>query len=447
MNKRRGRPASYVRDRDGRPVVGLSFHKSSGRYYTTHERPPTYFGHDLDVAIMSFRAREAGGKTVVLPAPKPMIQDRGDREASIAEGWITRAAAERLIPWPEAIDEAAIWTWVRRQIIANPRRVAQQVGIPAVAYLADLRPPEPSLTLREVESNYFARRKPMNKIASADQRRHWTEFARIVGAKTVRDITREDIEKYHEQVWKQAKKRKWSSSSIRHRLDAPKTMLRASLKRGRDVEQLRRVIDLMALFERPSAPATDPHPMSRNDLHALLDAASVKMRTAILLALNVAAYPSEVVGIKKAELDLKAKSYVGRRHKTGITRIAVLWDRTVAAVREYMQAEPHDGDALFLNAVGAGLTARSLTQQFRDLRERAGLGRDVRFDGIRDGAYTAAIDGGATIDEARMLAGHKVGIADHYLLRKPSLVAAACAAIEAHYFGPRIAGDAEATVA
>jgi integrase len=194
----------------------------------------------------------------------------------------------------------------------------------------------------------------------------------------------------------------------------------------------------MAIFERPAAPATDPRPLSRDDLHVLLDAAVVKMRAAILLALNVAAYPSEVVGIKKSELDLDAKHYVGRRNKTGITRIAVLWDRTVKAVREYMQAEPHDGETLFVNAVGAELTQRSLTQQFRDLRRRTGLGDEVRFDSLRDGAYTAAIEGGATIDEARMLAGHRVGIPDHYLRRKPSMVAAACKAIEDFYF------DAEA---
>lgn len=47
----------------------------------------------------------------------------------------------------------------------------------------------------------------------------------------------------------------------------------------------------------------------------------------------------------------------------------------------------------------------------------------------------AAIEGGADITKARLLAGHKVGISDHYIKRNPKMVEDVCIAIEKHYFG------------
>ena len=55
---RRGRPAQYVKGRDGKPVVGLSLHKPSGTYYATHTKPRTYFGKDFDHAHFLFRQWE-----------------------------------------------------------------------------------------------------------------------------------------------------------------------------------------------------------------------------------------------------------------------------------------------------------------------------------------------------------------------------------------------------
>ena len=58
----------------------------------------------------------------------------------------------------------------------------------------------------------------------------------------------------------------------------------------------------------------------------------------------------------------------------------------------------------------------------------------ITFDTIRDGAYTAAIEAGADLTQAKLLAGHKVGMLDHYIRRNPKMVADCCSAIEAHYF-------------
>ena len=55
---------------------------------------------------------------------------------------------------------------------------------------------------------------------------------------------------------------------------------------------------------------------------------------------------------------------------------------------------------------------------------------------IRDGAYTAAVQKkGVQFEHARILAGHRTGMSDHYIKRDPEMVADACRAIEERYFG------------
>lgn len=54
---------------------------------------------------------------------------------------------------------------------------------------------------------------------------------------------------------------------------------------------------------------------------------------------------------------------------------------------------------------------------------------------VRDGAYSAAIQGGASETIAKILAGHKIsGMNDAYIKRNPMMVADAVKAIEKHYF-------------
>ena len=71
------------------------------------------------------------------------------------------------------------------------------------------------------------------------------------------------------------------------------------------------------------------------------------------------------------------------------------------------------------------------------MRTAAGVSDGVKVSDIRDGAYTAAIEGGADATHAMLLAGHATGMRDAYVRRNPRMVADACAAIERSYFGDR----------
>ena len=74
---------------------------------------------------------------------------------------------------------------------------------------------------------------------------------------------------------------------------------------------------------------------------------------------------------------------------------------------------------------------------FTRLRSKAGLPETVKAEHIRDGAYTAASANEKEEDlgKSRILAGHKVGISDKYIMRHPEIVAGVCKQVEKAYFG------------
>ncbi len=437
MSRGRGRPPKYVIGRDKRPIVGLSREKPSGRYYATHSQPRPYFGTDLDQAVMKFRlwqAHQDGGHTILLSSLQPLIP-KVIQEECIAEGWITREGAEKLVPWPADVPEDAFYAQCRELILKNPARFAERVGIPEIGFLQDLKPPENPLSLSKIGQLYLGKKRQITAPWKRKQARFWEEFRQAVAAKVVREIEAEDVQRYHDKVWAEAEQRDLSPTYLTHRFQAVRTILRHALKHGRDQAQIRRVLDLTAIFELPRKNGTNPRPIRREDFHRLLEVSSPKWKAVLLLSLNAALYPSEVADVRKDNIDLDAQTMTMRRGKTGVARIACLWDRTVRAIREYLATEPHGSEFLFVSAHGVAYSGNHVSRNFRRRRREACLPEDVSFDQIRDGSYTSAVESGCNLTEAKALAGHRVGIADHYLLRRPDLVRKACEAIEAAYFG------------
>ena len=115
----------------------------------------------------------------------------------------------------------------------------------------------------------------------------------------------------------------------------------------------------------------------------------------------------------------------------------MLWDLTIRAVRAFMKDSPNKSTWLFLNEAGSRCQARNIANAYRHLRTEVDLPDSVLFAQIRDGAYTAAIEGGADALQAEMLVGHRTGIKDAYLRRKPEMVETACKAVQKYYFPRR----------
>lgn len=142
----------------------------------------------------------------------------------------------------------------------------------------------------------------------------------------------------------------------------------------------------------------------------------------------------EVCGLLWDDFNVEAGTYAAIRGKTRrkrIPRAAVLWPQTLEALKKL----PRKGQYVFVSTHGTRYNKNTRVNDFRDLRKGAGLGDDVTFDSIRDGAYTAAVRG-AEEKWARVLAGHRSpGLQDNYVLRNPEAVRPACDAVYKAYFG------------
>jgi integrase len=190
-------------------------------------------------------------------------------------------------------------------------------------------------------------------------------------------------------------------------------------------------------LDRPEKRGFKPRPISREDFLKLLETVEgePKWKAMFLLALNAAMYPGEVAGVKKEDIDLKKGTLSMERGKTGVPRVAMLWQRTLDAIREYQETIPHQSEYLFVSRSGAAFSDNHVSRNFCRRRDSVGLPKTLQFANIRDGAYSAAFNAsGVSEKEAKVLAGHRSGMTDHYVVRTPTMVAAACIAIERYYF-------------
>lgn len=432
----RGRPPDYVKDRGGKPVVGLSV-SSQGRYYATHSHPRKTFGRDFDQALMGFRQWEAKQATEPMAAVRVGEMPRRiklPRELS-DEYVLEQLNAGRSFEEIQAecggtfnlLPADALFAWARSEILRDPTRFAERTGIPQLSNLKDLKTPPPSPTLRAVVKLY---------VEKAQVRRHerqraarfWEEFRRIAKAKTIRDITQEQVAEYYDWVLNSGNSQTW----MKHRLGKIKTVLRFAQTRGIAPEDIDRVLAYCRILVPPRPKAADPRPISPEHFRALLDVADGKWQAILLCSLNFCMYGKEVADLDRADVDLKARTLQTDRSKTGMTRIAVLWSRTARALR---LAPQHHAQSLFVNQAGTRYHPDHIRRGFARLREAAGLPDDIKISDIRDGAYSAAVAGGADLTHAKLLAGHQTGMSDYYVRRNPRMVADACRAIELHYFG------------
>lgn len=248
----------------------------------------------------------------------------------------------------------------------------------------------------------------------------WAEFCDSVGVRTLRELTQDHLLTFRDEIEDVAN----SPTYTKHRFGQIKTILRFPKKQGKWALDCDKALAFAAVLVPPSAVCLDPHPISREDWTELYTHSKGTVRAILLLALNACMYGSEVADTRWNDLNLDKGTLVARRNKTTVARIAMLWPETIEALRGVPRLTPF---VFHTDATRMVHNANTATKAFRRLRKQLGLNH-VKFCHLRDGAYTAAIQGNVEFQQAQMLAGHRVGIADHYILRRPDLVKDACEA-------------------
>ncbi len=424
--RKRGGQPKYVLDQEGNPITGLSQSKADGRYYITHAKPRKWLGADYHKALVRFREWQAKqkGATVTIREAVPEVM-----------GYPIQPGTVHI---QHEMPDDVFWAQVRSAITDNPHLAAQKTGLP-LDRLEQFKSPDKTASLAEIKQLYLT--KPNGGLAKSnrDAGSYWDEFSKIVGVTTIAEITIDHINRYHDKIYDDYKRKGMSPSWVKARFVAVKSILNYALKRGKDATRIQTVKGFCMMLAPPAKNASNPKDISPEHYKALLDKADTKWSAILLLALNQAGYPIDIASVKKTDIDLKKQTLVNRRTKTGVPRIAILWDRTIQAIEKYQAEYPHHSEFLFVSYNGGQYAANHIGRGFRRLRVVAGVpskgDNKVEFSHIRDGAQTAAIEGGADAVRVDMLLGHKTGIRDDYLKRKPTMVKEVCEAIERHYFG------------
>lgn len=450
--KKRGRkPASYTTSWN-ETINGLARRPSDGRWRiigtdTTFTEPDERLavhkfqsivaqqkGETIDVPIAAGKVRD-GSLAAAIRRVTPPIQPPTDPADRLAEEWasgprggdtptrLKLTADGSYEIFREATECAAWWPWLRRYILTNYKLIAKNTGIESMAYLPDLKPPEPLPTFQVLETTW----KTYGKCSELQKKkvlRGWNDFIEATGIEGIDDITPEVAVSYQDDVHG----RGLSGKQQQHIFSGIRRVVSFAKSRAIAVDAMQKALTYLELL-RPSESAIslDPKPIDVDDWKRLLANAEGDDKAMVLLMLNCAMYLQEVIRLEWD--DIRDGCVTTRRKKKGqCVRVAVLWKETLDALKDVKRKGAH----IFNTYAGEPIKICGAQRRFAALTDKATL--LVTASQLRDGAYTAAVQANVSTPLCQLLVGHRSGMADHYVQRNPKMVAPACEAIHRHYF-------------
>jgi integrase len=212
------------------------------------------------------------------------------------------------------------------------------------------RPDTEGLTVKEL-ANHFLNAKQalvdageLSPLTWADYKRVADELVKHMGkTRVVTDLDPEDFASLRNKMAK-----KWGP----HRLKKSIQYIRSMCKHAYDAGLIDRPLRFGPGFKRPSAKTLRLHRAKQGvklftaeEIHRLLDAASVQLRAMILLGINCGYGNSDCGTLPLTALDLETGWIDFPRPKTGIPRRGALWPETVTALEEALARRPQPKQA------------------------------------------------------------------------------------------------------
>ena len=434
--KKQGRPTAFHRMTDGTKIDGLS-KLADGRWKVSpgHGIPKAikFSERDENLAVARFyELRDQATKPAKvrisvgtyndpLQATLAGLQAWGEGHKDVHLQRRDGLDGATTVTVGKTFDSPEYWHWLRHKLVTDAKWVSERVGID----LTNLKPPPSSVKLSALIDTYA--QKPTLSLNEASRSKlFWSEFTKAVGAMHVREVGHDQIIAYEKAVQATG----LATKSVLHRYAKIKTVFAYAIKRGLDIEGCRRALDAAAMLDSGHCNQNDPDPIAPASFWKIYGAAmranDSLFKAIMLVSLNAAMYGGEVAALKWDEVNLRARTLVTRRPKTGVSRVAILWPETVAALR---RVPAWDGIPFVFNTSRRSFTSNSVLKAWRSYRSKAGFGDETTFGQIRDAAYSIACQS-ATLDQARALAGHRFpGMSDAYVRRRPDFVGPACDAI------------------
>jgi integrase len=344
------------------------------------------------------------------------------------------------------LSEAELFTWFADQIRERPKYVAAQTGIEEIGYLDNLKPPAPLPSFEELE-NIWMKHARCSGLQRKKVRRAWCDFVETAEVWELRDITKKTILEFQDEIHTRIITRKdgtegpMSGSQQAHIFSGIRRLMKFNAERAVEdsvIDVVKKAHGYMEAWKPSESKRNlNPNPIEVGDWRRLLAAAEGQDKAMLLLMLNGAFYIQDVIRLRWDAI--KDGCIVTHRKKKGeCVRVCVLWQETVAALKEIEQI----GDFIFTTYMRLPIKVCGAQRRFRKLAIKAGLAiadesgelkPTVTGSQLRDGAATAAASANVNSDLCRILRGHACGIDDHYVKRNPQMVGPACEAISRAY--------------
>lgn len=222
-----------------------------------------------------------------------------------------------------------------------------------------------------------------------------------------------DVELRHLRAWLAAHHGDWSRATIARRLSAIRTFFASLVRRG-DLG-----VNPASLLVAPKTKQALSNLLTVDDTHTLLsgqvsadDPLAIRDRAMFELLYGSGLRVSELVGLDRPDLQLSEGwvRVLGKGNKQRdipIPRAArIALKRWLRARGELADRADEPTDALFLNARGGRLSARSVRRRLDDAQLTSGTVGRVSPHGLRHSYATHLLDGGADLRAIQELLGH-----------------------------------------
>lgn len=409
---KRGRPHKPYRTAKGKYIDGLA-RRPDGRWRVL-ETGQIFSEPDETRAIAKFRAMMPSTQVGV-----PINEFEPEN------------SPDRMVQYVFA-DELLLWQWLKDQLARRPGYVAERLGIPSLAHLAEVKE---SIGVATIERAY-RQHAPVTERTKEGALACVHRLKKFTAASDLEQLTTTKLLAFRKVIESDRKLK--SAGTRKAYYGRIKSVISFGKKCGLDTKTIDDALSRMSvLWTAEMTPPPKPHPISRENFHTLLEAANPRWKLFLLLGLNCCMSMDEVCDLKWDDFDLAAGTYAALRGKTvrkRIPRVAMLWPEVV----EKLKALPRKGRYVFVSKHGTRFNRNTAVNRFRKFADTVGL-KNVTFNQIRDGAYSAAARGTTDSRQARVLAGHAAdGWEDNYVLRNPDLAAQPCQSVYNAYFGLRV---------
>ncbi len=434
MTMKRGRKPDYA-DYNGEPVEGLYKQKyKDGRvknyYYYDSNKKRISCSSDIVLAVQKYSAY-CEKQNIHLDISNPLsvkviIDNKIANADDYADGIIQTLEhlTNKTVSITGAkIDDDVFWQTAEKRIKANLPYAARRLGIPQLAHIDDITPIPKSITLDACLELFLKAKKQKTKRYIIEVKRYFNEFKTIVSKNFAREISYNDISKYNNSIHGKADKLGNPAATVSNKFGVVNAVIRYA---KRKTEYKKDLINLLGYLEQLEFLTKEERafaPITPDEYKLLLSKCDkdIIIKCSVLLGLNCALRWTDIINLKRTDIDLEKQTLKTFRHKQKKEVIACcLWQETVDAIKEYQAKINNSTDYVFITQFKQPFkNYDSLRNRFDRVKAKAGLNH-IKHPLLRKTFATTStlLKYGSSTDEYKTVMGRRIPGADSAYISK-----------------------------